>query len=105
VAIDWSALTRFVPEIILVVIFMIYEERRNAEQDKQDQVRDATWREFLIEERNERHRSADQLTNVLTSLVAGVSSNHELIVKHDEWERQLQARRRSTDWQMGRNDE
>jgi hypothetical protein len=102
---DWVALTHYVPEIILVVIFMFYEERRKREQDQQDRMRDQTWRDFLVEERNERHRSADQLTNVLGSLVTGVNGNHELIVKHDEWERQQLARRRDADWQQGRESE
>lgn len=81
-AIDWAALSRLVPEAVLVIIFMFYSERR-----------DKHWQEFLREERAERHREADAVTAGLTAVSSMTNATNQLLTQHDAWERQTQARR------------
>lgn len=84
--IDWSAISRLVPEAVIVIIFMIYSERR-----------DKNWQEFLRQEREERHREGDALTAGLSAVATLSSATNHLITTHDAWERQVASQRRATD--------
>jgi len=45
--IDWSVLSRLVPELVIMIIFAAFVERMNRRQDTAQEKRDGLWREFL----------------------------------------------------------
>lgn len=95
----WDTLVRYIPEIILVVIFMYYEHRRqqiheDAEtkraetREANENARTASWQSFLNEERVERRRMFDAFTTQLSKLTSGLGKTNAILTDHDHWSRQ-----------------
>lgn len=95
--IDWSWLSRLLPEVAIVLIFVWFTDRRDAKAAEKEselnrqriqerQERDKEWRDFLKEERSWREASLVRLTEKIDSVAQGVSSVHSLLVSHDTWE-------------------
>ncbi len=116
-----SVVGRYVPEILLVVIFMVYEERqqirlsrmeterqakfqeqetaRQKQRQEMEAKRDEVWRGFLDDERALRTKDSDAIVQLLERNTALVSqtldtarATRETLVIHDAWERQVQAK-------------
>lgn len=108
-AIDWAALSRLVPEALLVALFMYFTrdmQKANREQirellDKSEAVRSEARADYLqanVESRNdfldaikvergERHVDDTTAQAKLDSLSALVAATNALITQHDTWER------------------
>jgi len=96
--IDWNVIGRYVPEVILVVIFMGYTYIRDAagtiervERTRlnaiERQERDLSWREFLKDERDARTAWAAQAAAQIAQLALLIAATNGLLVQHDTWER------------------
>lgn len=105
--VDWGALTRFVPEVALAVIFGIFVLRLLERQDKRDaerdryfietlEKRDTEWRTFMRDE-DERHDSElERLTTEVRNVATLVSATNVLVAQHDIWERDVARRAAAT---------
>lgn len=97
-AIDWGALSRLVPEVALVLIFMWYTRERDKATTAAQKERDDEWRGFMREERSVREqllkeerqaraestaRIADEVKGIATLL----SANQALLIQHDSYTR------------------
>jgi hypothetical protein len=103
--VDWAVLSRLVPEIVLVLVFMWYTRERDKASVDAQRERDEEWRTFLSEERkvrqdmlhDERQARGENTTQVvseiksLSALVqasnATAASTNALVVQHDTWAR------------------
>jgi len=96
--VDWAALSRLVPEIVLVLVFMWYTRERDKANVQAQKERDDEWREFLREERgvregmlkDERASRAESTAHIGSKLdtMAGLASaTNALLVQHDQWAR------------------
>lgn len=98
---DWETIARYVPEILLVVIFMGYSYLRDeaARKERTETAvtrakerldRDLSWQTFLKEERDARTAWGTAFATGLTTLSTAVTANNQLIVTHDTWQRAMQ---------------
>lgn len=107
--IDWATLSRLVPEVALVLIFMWYTRERDRANSDERQKRDATvgatqqhqhdeWRAFLAEERQVRQEmlreerqaraeSTARLADEVKSIAVLTAATHATVTQHDQWAR------------------
>ena len=108
-AIDWAALSRLLPEALLVALFMYFtrdQQKAHREQilellnhseagraearsdflKTNKDARDDFLKEMQVE-RQERHSDDITLNSKMDSLAALVASTNALITQHDTWER------------------
>ena len=107
--IDWATIARYVPEVLLVVIFMSYtylrdsaatkerglrDEAAISERGKREvaiseerKERDTSWQQFLKEERDARTLWSATAASQLNQLAVLVAATNTLIIQHDTWER------------------
>lgn len=96
--IDWAALSRLIPEALMVVIVLGYlwqaGKRQDAKDERRDSMfinamanRDKEWREFMNVERKRQSESTASLAHEIGALASIVSATNSLLVQHDAWER------------------
>lgn len=106
IGIDWAALSRLVPEVALVLVFMWYAQQRDKANVDAQKERDDEWREFLREERSVREamlrderasraENANVIGNKIDNLAAVAVATNALLAQHDQWAR-LEASRHGT---------
>lgn len=110
--IDWAALSRLVPEVILVLVFMLYTRERDRTFLSSQEKRDSEWRDFLKEERAVREKmqkeerdnriemikeerqarseSASRLAEEMKAMGQVLASTQALLVQHDAYTRCLE---------------
>ena len=98
-SISWDMVLRYVPEVALVIIFMVYEERRNTRtekveterthiREKAETERQESWQKFLTIEREERGRMWKEFESQLDHLVK--TAHHELEGTRGPWNGKIQ---------------
>jgi len=80
---DWSALSRLVPEIAVVVVFIWFILEREKRQDERDKNRDQLWREFLKEEREQRNVFSTRIAEEIKTNTTTLAGMNALLVAHD----------------------
>lgn len=96
--IDWAALSRLVPEIALVLIFMAYTRERDKSSQQAQRERDDEWRAFLREERDvretmlreeraKRSESTARIAEEVKSIATLVTATNALLIQHDTYAR------------------
>lgn len=51
--IDWAVLTRLLPELALVIVFIYFDLERDRRQMQKDERQSKEWREFLTTQQNQ----------------------------------------------------
>jgi Flp pilus assembly protein TadB len=109
IPIDWATIARYVPEVLLVIIFMSYTYLRDSVTSKERSLqgeaaasernkreiavseerkeRDASWQQFLKEERDARTLWSSTAGSQWNQLAVLVTATNTLIIQHDTWER------------------
>ena len=101
--VDWAALSRLVPEIVLVLVFMWYTRERDKANVTAQKERDSEWREFLREERlvreamlkderASRNEGTVAVGGKLDNLAVLATATNALLSQHDSWARLEAAR-------------
>lgn len=98
VNIDWVALSRLVPEVVLVLIFVYFTMERDKRAEAAETARtvlrleemrsrDADWRQFLIEERQWRSDAMARIAEEIKQIGKDMAASNALLVQHDSWVR------------------
>lgn len=80
-AIDWSSLSRLVPEIALVVIFIWFTLERDKRQDASSEKRDAAWREFLKEQREQNNLAIARIAEEVKDNTKALAMMNKAIIE------------------------
>lgn len=96
--IDYGVLSRFVPEVILTVIFGLFVLKLLDRQDKRDVARDGTfiaalekrdseWRAYMADDRDRHGANIGRIAEEVKTLAGVVGGVQALLVQHDTWVR------------------
>lgn len=91
---DWELLARYVPEIILVVIFMIYQERADARHKQAEKEIEqkriasaernhAEWRDFIREQDTAKNAAIGRIAEEVKEVAKVVVAGNAVLIAHD----------------------
>jgi len=80
---DWTAISRLVPEIAVVVVFIWFILEREKRQDERDTKRDQLWRDFLKEERDQRSTFSTRVADEIKANTITLSAMNSVLIMHD----------------------
>lgn len=80
---DWVSLSRLVPEIALVAIFVWFTLERDKRQGQQDKDRDVLWQTFLKEEREQRNVFSTRIAEEVKANTAALLVMNNVLIAHD----------------------
>lgn len=97
---DWTSLSRLVPEIALVIIFIwftlerdkrvaIFNEQREARQLEANIRQEANWQAFLKDQRELNNAAITRIAEEVKSNTMVISTMNNLLISHDSRTMQL----------------
>lgn len=90
--IDWPTLTRLVPEIAIVLVFIWFTLERDKRRDSSEEKRDHLWREFLSKQQE---RYADALARLAEEIKESTKTQagmQAVLIQHDVQAREFISR-------------
>ena len=93
---DWVALSRLLPEIALVGIFVWFVLELSKRQFDSQEARDTQWRDFLSQQSKQSNEAIGRIAEEVKAMTAHVAALNNLLLAHDLKERHHDETRRVT---------
>lgn len=80
---DWTSLSRLVPELALVIIFVWFTLERDKRQAASEERRDKEWREFLKEYKDSNNLALGRLADEIKANNGSIAAMNGVLIAHD----------------------